>query len=691
MAMKTLIRILVAFAIVATALCLVYVASYADSPQFRWRRDLFRLKILGAVPNEGWIDIGRRMLPYRLGGTAFVDLDIVNPMTSAEDLEAGEQLYASECAACHGPSGEGFSGPALADHNFARRATNSYLFGTVARGLPGTHMPSFSLGASNILQLTTFVRHLADEAVADAAATSLCEACKSINVSFEHLTNAPGNPGNWITYSGAYNGQRFSTLRQIDHNNVSRLRLKWVHQMGRTTSGVQSVPIAVAGVLFLTGPDNEVLALNAATGETLWSFNRPVAETAVLCCGRNNRGVAALGNRIYHATLDNHVIALDMATGQPIWDTPAADVAEGYSMTAAPLAVRDKIIVGMAGGEFGVRGFLDAYNAESGERAWRFHTTPGPGEPGHETWENDAWRIGGGTTWVTGSYDPELNLLYWGTGNPAPLYDGEARPGDNLYTASVVALNPDTGELKWHFQFVPHDVNDWDAGLVPILADLEYQGAPRRLMLWANRNCFYYVLDRETGEFLQATEYCKQTWNDGFTREGRPIRRPNSTPTDEGNVIYPGPVGGSNWFSPAFSPLAHAYYVNHRVSDFVYQRIPGTFTRRQPFHGGLTKLTPGGQNTGAVTAISATSGEILWTMEKQRHSRVGILATAAGLVFTGNGEGVLLALDAVTGDVITRLPLGAPIDASPITYLHEGRQQLAVIAGGSLFVFEPAG
>ncbi|MEX2301600.1 MAG: PQQ-dependent dehydrogenase, methanol/ethanol family [Bryobacterales bacterium] len=690
MPLKTRTRVLLLVLSAAILLPMLFLLRYGGSPQLRWRLDLVRLKTLGAIPNEGWYDIARRMLPDRFGGQAFVDVEIVNPMPSTEDIEAGTRLYDLQCAPCHGSRGEGFSGPPLAERNFARRASNNYVFETIARGLPGTNMPAFPLAASELLRLTAFVRQMADKAAEHAAATSICETCKAIDVTYDRLANADRDPKDWITYSGAYQGQRFSALRQIHRGNVSGLRLKWAHQMPRASAGLQTVPLAIDGVLFLTGPDNEVLALDAATGKELWVFGRAVADSTRLCCGRNNRGVAALGNRIFHGTLDNHLIALDMTNGDPLWDVTVADVADGYSMTGAPLALNDKIIVGIAGGEFGVRGFLDAYDPATGKRLWRFQTIPGPGEAGHETWENDAWQTGGGTTWVTGSYDAELNLLYWGVGNPGPLFDGDVRPGDNLYTASVIALNPDNGELQWHYQFVPHDTNDWDAALVPVLADLEYQGAPRKLMLWANRNCFYYVLDRESGQFLQATEYCRQNWNDGFTKEGRPIRRPDSSPSDEGNLTYPGPFGGSNWYSPAYNPTAKLYYVNYRTDDYVIRRTPGEFSRGAPYHSGEAKVTPDANNSGGVRAIDAASGRIVWELRKERHSRAGILTTGAGLVFTGNGDGTLLTLDASTGEVIARLPLGGAIDAGPITYVYEGKQQLAVLAGGSLFVFEAA-
>jgi alcohol dehydrogenase (cytochrome c) len=377
-----------------------------------------------------------------------------------------------------------------------------------------------------------------------------------------------------------------------------------------------------------------------------------------------------------------------MSTGSEAWDVEVADYREGFSLTAAPLAVKDKVVVGMAGAEFPTRGFLDAYNAETGERAWRFHTIPGPGEPGHETWENDAWKTGGGSTWVTGSYDPELNLLYWGIGNPAPAFNGEYRPGDNLYTNSVVALDPDTGRLRWHYQFVPHDVNDWDAAISPILTDLEIGGRLRKVMLWANRNCFYYVLDRESGEFLLATEYCKQSWNDGFTAKGRPIRRPNTIPTEAGTLVYPAFLGGSNWFAPAFSPVTRLYYVNVHAADVVLARRPANPARGRRFEGGRASVMPGTTASGVLRAMDAATGKIVWERFSDTYTRAGILATAGGLVFTGTTDGNLVALDAATGEEALVLRLGGSISSGPITYLLDGKQQLAVVSHGSVFVLE---
>jgi alcohol dehydrogenase (cytochrome c) len=539
-----------------------------------------------------------------------------------------------------------------------------------------------------VLRLTAFVRSLPETSTARAEPQAVaCEPCKSINVSHERLLNAPKDAANWITHSGAFHGGRFSTLDQINHRTVSRLRLKWVYQPSRS-GGVRTVPLMIDGVMFLTGTENEVIALNARTGEPFWTYERPLPHNLSLCCGKVNRGVAALGNRVYHATLDGRLIALDMPTGSEAWDVEVADYREGFSLTAAPLAVKDKVVVGMAGAEFPTRGFLDAYNAETGERAWRFHTIPGPGEPGHETWENDAWKTGGGSTWVTGSYDPELNLLYWGVGNPAPAFNGEHRPGDNLYTNSVVALDPDTGRLRWHYQFVPHDVNDWDAAISPILTDLEIGGRLRKVMLWANRNCFYYVLDRESGEFLLATEYCKQTWNDGFTAKGRPIRRPNTIPTEAGTLVYPAFLGGSNWFAPAFSPVTRLYYVNVHAADVVLARRPANPARGRRFEGGRASVMRGTTASGVLRAMDAATGKIVWERFSDTYTRAGILATAGGLVFTGTTDGNLVALDAATGEEALVLRLGGSISSGPITYMLDGKQQLAVVVHGSVFVLE---
>jgi alcohol dehydrogenase (cytochrome c) len=663
---------------------------YSDSPALAWRLSLIRLKTLGALPQESWTDIARRISPGNLfqseGPKHFREIVIANPLTSDQHVEAGMDLFQAQCVICHSEGGNA-AGPDLRRADFQTRATDSDIYLAIAHGVEGTAMTPYAGPPVEVLQLTSYVRSLAADSATvtqPERAQSDCVRCEAINVGFERLANAAKDTSNWLTYSGALNGQRFATLDQIDRNNVSRLRANWIYQM-RSLDGVQSVPLVVDGVMFLTGPQNEVIALDADTGKPYWTFERAVPGDVPLCCGKRNRGVAILGNRVYHATLDAHLIALDIRTGKPVWDVELIDYHDGYSMTAAPLAVNGKIIVGVAGSEYPIRGFIDAYDAETGKRAWRFYTIPGPGEPGHETWENDAWKTGGGGTWVTGSYDPELNLVYWGIGNPAPAHDASYRPGDNLYTCSVVAIDPDTGQLKWHYQFTPSDTHDWDAAIVPVLADLEYEGRPRKTMLWANRNCFFYILDRETGEFLKATEYCKQTWNDGFTKEGRPIKRPNSDPSDEGAIIFPSVGGGSTWFAPAFSPLTGLYYVAYRDWGQKYYRKTADPEPARFFAGGFANTLPGMGDKGAYQAIRGTTGEVAWTVPLGRSSRSGLLVTATGLLFGGTREGELLALDAATGEELWRTQIGGEISMGPITYMHNGAQHLAIISNGVLF------
>ena len=317
-------------------------------------------------------------------------------------------------------------------------------------------------------------------------------------VTYERILDAKNEPQNWLTYSGTYTSQRYSTLDQITRDNVQKLDLAWVYQ-AQTNEKFELTPIVADGVMYITEPPNDVVALDAQTGRVFWTYQHNLPTRLALCCGRVNRGLAILNDTLYLATLDGHLLAIGTRTGKVIWDVDVVDYRKGYSFTAAPLVVKDKVITGPAGAEYGIKGFLEAFDAKTGESAWRFETVPGPGEPGHETWEGDSWKTGGGAIWLTGSFDPELNLLYWGIANPGPVWNGDDREGDNLYSASVVALDVDTGELKWYFQFTPHDVWDWDAAQIGVLVDGEFGGRERKLLLWGNRNGFYYVLDRVTG------------------------------------------------------------------------------------------------------------------------------------------------------------------------------------------------
>ncbi len=355
------------------------------------------------------------------------------------------------------------------------------------------------------------------------AAFLLAAGLAAAQVSFDRIRKAASEPGSWLTYSGNYEAHRFSPLTQLTPSNVAGLKPVWIYQV-RQLGGVEVTPLVFDGVMYVTEPPTAVTALDLKTGRPLWRWVRTLpADLQTIGFGKVNRGVAVLGDMVYVGTLDAHLVALDAKSGVVRWDVKVADYKSGHCITVAPLAIDGKIITGISGGEAGIRGFIDAYDAKTGARLWRFWTIPGEGEPGNDSWHAaGSWKTGGGSTWVTGSYDPDLKLIYWGVGNPGPDWNGDPRPGDNLYTCSLVALEADTGKLRWHFQFTPHDTHDWDATEIPVLLDTVIRGKPRKVVAMANRNAFYYLLDRQTGEFLVGTPYAKQTWAKGLDDSGRP-------------------------------------------------------------------------------------------------------------------------------------------------------------------------
>ena len=518
-------------------------------------------------------------------------------------------------------------------------------------------------------------------------------------VTYDRILNAHKEPHNWLTYNGTYFSQHHSALDQITLDNVGKLEMTWVFQV-RSLDKFQATPLVVDGVMYLTEPPNNVIAVDAKTGRIFWIYEHDLPNPVFPCCGRVNRGVAILGDTLFLATLDMRLIALDAKTGSKLWDTRVFDYRKGYALALSPLIVKDKVIIGTAGGEFGIRGFLAAYDAKTGKQVWKFNTIPGPGEPGHETWENDAWKTGGGSIWLTGSYDPELNLTYWGVGNPSPDWNPDVRPGDNLYTDSVLALNPDTGELKWHFQFTPHDEWDWDAVQVPVLLDAEWEGAQRKLMLWANRNAFYYVLDRATGAFLHAKAFVKQNWTVGLDEAGRPIKAPGRGPTEEGAETYPGVQGGTNWFAPSYSPKTKLFYLS-AWDDYasIYIKGAAEYSPGKRFGGGTIKqgfpaisrprihVRDRESGYGAIRALNALTGDKVWEYTTEDVSDSGLLSTASNVLFSGSREGSFYALDATNGELLWKRYLGGQIVASPITYSVGGVQYVSVASGSSLFTF----
>jgi alcohol dehydrogenase (cytochrome c) len=526
------------------------------------------------------------------------------------------------------------------------------------------------------------MRHAIYATAALVVSTVFCW-CAQGQVTPQRLLDSAKEPQNWLTYSGDYAGHRFSALDQINTGNAHTLVPKWAYQ---TMAGgkFETTPLVVDGVLYGTGQDNRAYALDARTGRPIWQYQRSLPADIRPCCGRVNRGVAILGDKVFLGTLDSHVIALDAKTGNVFWDVNAFDYTKGYSITLAPLAVKNLVIVGVSGGEYGIRGFIDAYDANTGARKWRFYTVPGPGEAGHESWEGESWKIGGAPAWITGSYDPATNTTFWTTGNPSPSNRGEGRAGDNLYSNSLLALDVDTGKLKWYFQFTKHDEHDYDATQVPVL--LERDG--KHLLMQANRNGFFYVLDRSNGKLLSSSAYAKVTWSSSKDSEGRPVANKEATPTPNGSPICPGAAGATNWMSPTFDPQTGFFYVTAREQCDIFSTAPQPYQAGHAYYG--SAYFPNDDAApfwGALRAIDPASGKIKWEWKHPSPTWSGVLSTAGGLVFTGDAEGNFIALDAATGKALWHFQAGASVYSSPVAYAVDGKEYVAVAAGSALFTF----
>ena len=506
-------------------------------------------------------------------------------------------------------------------------------------------------------------------------------------VTYEDILNGLSEPSKWLTYSGDYTGQRHSPLTMITPENVQDLVPIWTFQTGTMTRGrgFETTPLVLDGVLYVTGSNNFAWALDARTGRPFWQYRRNLPDD--LTYGSSapvNRGFGILGDRLFMVTLDAHLLALDRKTGSVLWDIELADYRIGYAATLAPLVIDDKVIVGISGGEYPTRGFIDAYDPTTGDRIWRFYTVPSPGEFGSETWPDDpeVMARGGGGTWMTGSFDPELNLIYWGTGNPNPDYYGEKREGDNLFTNSIVAIEANTGILRWHYQFTPHDLHDWDSNHVPVLADLVLDGELRKVVMVANRNGFFYMLDRVTGELLVGKPFTDTTWAREIGSDGRPI-----VLNDGSKGCLPDPWGGTNFMPPSFNPDLGILFVTARevCATFVPQEpeiIPG----RTSF-GGVVWIDRD-QGYGALRAIDVRTGERQWEFRYPSATMAGVMTTASGLVFAGDHEGNFMAFDASTGRNLWHYQTGSRIwGAAAMTHVLDGRQHVLIPSGTTLVAF----
>ncbi len=647
-----------------------------------------------------------------VGYSLLVSAFVIAP-ASAQALDPGRGLYTSRCAGCHGTNGGGGElGPSILTRVPAR--TDEELAAVVRHGLPASGMPAFAnVSDTDLADLVKFLRTLkppdgatptprtiALDGGGSIAGIVMNEGPADLQLLGQdrkiHLFRRAGNgfrpvtsQTDWPSYNGATHGSRYSALSQISRSNVARLAPRWIFSLGNT-SPLQVTPVVVDGVMYITTA-NQCYALDAGSGRQIWHYSRPRTRDLIgNAAGGINRGVAVAGDRVFMVTDHAHIIALSRANGAVLWETEMADWRQNYNATGAPLIVGNLVVTGTSGGDEGVRGFLAAYDQATGKEVWRFWTVPNPGEPGSETWKGPGIAHPGAATWLTGTYDPELDTLYWPTGNPTPDLYGDDRLGDNLYSDSVIAIEPKTGKLKWHFQFTPHDVWDYDAQETPALIDAVWQGKPRKLLIQANRNGFFYVLDRVDGKFLFGTQYVKNvTWATGLTPEGRPMRVPNMEPSLEGRRVCPSLEGASNWYSTSFNPATGLYYVQTNDKCGVFTKIPTEWAAGKGYMGGSFMQAPGEPAQRVLRAIDIQTGKAKWEIPQVGPvtSWGGVLSTAGGIVIFGDDSGALAAADAANGKLLWSFQANQNWKASPMTYMFDNKQYIAVAAGSSIMAF----
>jgi alcohol dehydrogenase (cytochrome c) len=624
---------------------------------------------------------------------------------------AGRKNFESRCANCHGGDGNGGEhGPAIARPIAAR--DDQQLAGIIHDGFPASGMPPFPLPDSEIRELVAYLRTLrppqGEELLTAKVVVEGEGAIEGVvlgrsddelqlraNRQIYLLRKAASgyrrvtSQTDWTTYNGDPGGNRYSSLRQIDTGNVSGLAPAWISPVP-DGGHLQTTPAVAAGVMYVTVA-NECYALDAGSGRPLWRYRRPrTAKLAGNAAGGINRGVAVAGDRVFMVTDNAHMIALDRLTGALLWDTEMADWHVNYNATSAPLTAGDLVISGTAGGDEGARGFIAAFRQSTGKEVWRFWTVPNPGEPGSETWGGRDIAHPASAAWFTGSYDADTGTVYWQTGNPGNDLNGDARTGDNLYSCSILALDLQTGRLKWHYQYTPHDVWDWDAAQPALLVDAPWQGAPRKLLLQANRNGFFYVLDRATGRTLLARPFVqKVTWAKEIGADGRPVKIPGKEPTADGNLVCPALEGATNWFSTSFHPGTGLFYVQSLERCSVYVKGSSEWQVGKSFFGGTVRAAPDDKPEKILRAIDIQTGRVAWELPEggPGDSWGGVLSTAGGIVFFGDDSGWFSAVDARSGKRLWRFPVNDLWKASPMTYQFDGRQYVAVAVGSSIVAF----
>jgi len=661
---------------------------------------------------KSWKDQLRRARPVDVLAVAIAGMchAWLAPATAlAQPPDAGKAQYEVLCGRCHGADGRGGEmGPGIVTRAALR--SDAELAALVRDGLPTKGMPGFALSPGESASLVAFVHTLRPRREAPPARmrvdTTDGQAIEGFAINRTttdlqllsdarrlHLFRKEGDryrgvtsQVDWPTYHGDIRGNRFSPLNEIDKDTVSRLAPAWVFTLP-DASRLQVTPVVVDGVMYVTNA-NECYALDAGSGRRIWHYQRPRNKgLAGDAAAGINRGVAVAGDRVFMVTDHAHLIALDRFTGELAWEATLADWRENYGATSAPLVAGGLVISGVSGGDEGIRGFLAAFDPATGKEVWRFWTVPKPGDPGSETWQGRDIAHGCAATWLTGTYDAELQTLYWPTGNPCPDYDGRERIGDNLYSDSILALDPKTGRLKWHFQYTPHDLWDWDAQQPPLLIDTNWQGQPRKLLLHANRNGFFYVLDRTSGSLLLAKPFVKNlTWAREIGADGRPVLNDAQSPTPEGRKVCPAVEGATNWFSTSFNPATGLYYVQSLEKCTLYSRADQTWKPGSSYYGGSTRQVPGAPGQKILRAIDIQTGAVTWEVPQigPANSWGGTLTTAGGLVFFGDDSGALTAVDAATGARLWQFQSNVVWKASPMTYVFDTRQHIAVAAGPNI-------
>jgi len=639
---------------------------------------------------------------------AVTTLGITVPaMAQAGSPDGGARQYTSTCAGCHGLDGSGSAkGSAIARLPAVVARSDDELIAIVRSGVPGKGMPPMAaLGEDNIRAVVRYLRTLQSAAVAsgtikpkttshapavpvrETSAGVSQEAASAVAVDVQQSDlNQKEIRDNWVSYNGDYTGRRYSSVGEVTPANVGQLAVKW--RFRAADAGVlQVTPVVVAGVMFVTR-SNDALALDAATGKLLWHHARAVSEGLIDdASGHINRGVAVLGSRVYMETDNAHLLCLDARSGKQIWDVVYAAGNKNYGATSAPLIVKDKVLVGTSCGDDGVRGFVAAYDAQTGKEAWRFWTIPAPGEKGSESWPGDMYLHGGGTTWMPGTYDAELNTIYWGTSNPSPDFDGSVRPGDDLYTSSLLALDPDTGKLKWYFQFNPHDLYDFDSVQTPVLVDTNFKGKPRKLVVTANRNGFLYILDRTNGAYLYSKQFSAiENWAKGIDEHGRPISN-NLIPDEKGVTVCPSYSGGTNWYSPSYDPATRMFYFRSLEECSLFKGKPEPFAEGRGYYSTGVENPPGEHpDWGFLNAFSMDTLDFAWRdrLMGPDNAVAGVMSTAGGLVAFGNDAKGFDMDDARTGKPLWTFNLGTAMHASPMSYAIAGKQYFAVAAGDDI-------